>query len=424
MSTMRWFIREYHDDDLEAVIRLLDATSAHQGSVYGLPEVIAALRDDQPAMVAVLHDEVVGAVVAAVSGDRAWVARLAIAEEWRGHGMVSSLLLGLERVLLDQRVRTLSYVLSEEEQLADGLANAGFARRPAVAYFDKVLSFERDKADVLADLGGQVLPSRLWDDLAGMHREKDLIERRVVAPLDRPETATRHGVQPPRAIVLFGPPGTGKTSFARAIASRLGWPFVEVLPSALLADPAGPAAALRATFEQVRRLEKVLVFIDEVEEIAAVRGDAPTSPVHGLTNELLKVVPAFRQHDERLLVCATNDLRALDPAFTRPGRFDYVLPIGTPDEAARRAIWGRYADADAVDVDALVAASVSLTPAEIEHAARVASQASFERAVFAGIDGEGPTTDDYLAALAQAKPSVTAEVLAGFEADVRDLARL
>lgn len=419
---MRWFIRDYHDDDLEAVIRLLDATSAHQGSVFGLSEVIAALRDDQPAVVAQRDDEVVGVVVSVVSGDRAWVSRLAIAEEWRGQGMASALLLGLERVLDDQRVRVLSYVLPEEEQLADGLVNAGFARRPAVAYFEKVVSVQPGQADLLAELGGHVLPGRLWDDLAGMHREKQLIERRVVAPLDRPEAAARHGVEPPRAIILFGPPGTGKTSFARAIASRLGWPFVEILPSALLADPAGPAAALRAAFDRVRRLERVLVFIDEVEEIASARGDR--SLVHGLTNELLKVVPEFRRHDERLLVCATNDLRSLDTAFTRPGRFDYVIPIGTPDEAARSAIWARYADADAVDVREIVLASASFTPAEIEHAARQASQASFERAVFDGSEGTGPTTADYLAAIAAAKPSVTDEVRAAFAADVDDLARL
>jgi GNAT superfamily N-acetyltransferase len=421
---MRWFIRDYHDDDLESVVRLLDATKAHQGSVFGLSEVIAALRDDQPAMVAQRDDEVVGVVVSSVSGDRAWVNRLAIAQEWRGQGMASSLLLGLERALDDRRVRILSYVLPEEEQLADGLANAGFTRRPAVAYFDKVVSVESAQADVLADLGGQVLPSRLWDDLAGMHEEKELIERRVVAPIARPEVAARHGVSPPRAIVLFGPPGTGKTSFARAIASRLGWPFVEVLPSALLADPAGPAAALRATFDQVRRLERVLVFIDEVEEIAASRGPANTAgPVHGLTNELLKVVPAFRQHDERLLVCATNDLRSLDSAFTRPGRFDYVIPIGTPDAAARSAIWARYADSVDVDLDVLVARSESFTPAEIEHVARAASQTSFERAVYGGIDGGGPTTGDFLLALSGARPSVTDEVRSQFDEDVRGLAR-
>ena len=421
---MRWFIRDYHDNDLEAVVRLLDSTSAHQGSVFGLAEVIAALRDDHPAVVAVLNDEIVGVVASTVSGDRAWVVRLAIAQEWRGQGMASALLLGLERTLDDQRVRVLSYVLPEEEQIAQGLANAGFTRRPAVAFFDKVVSVDSAQADVLAELGGHVLPTRLWDDLAGMHREKDLIERRIVAPLDRPETAARHGVMPPRAIILFGPPGTGKTSFARAIASRLGWPFVEVLPSALLADPAGPAAALRATFDRVRRLERVLVFIDEVEEIASARGDRPASAAHGLTNELLKVVPAFRQHDERLLVCATNDLRALDPAFTRPGRFDYVIPIGTPDAAARHAIWSIIADAAEIDIDSLVLQSESFTPAEIEHAARAASQASFERSVFAGIDGDGPTTQDYRHAVSAARPSVTDEVRAGFELDVSELARL
>ena len=421
---MRWFVREYHDDDLEPVVRLLDTTSARQGSVFGLSEVIAALRDDQPAMLALRDDEVVGVVVSSVSGDRAWVTRLAIAESWRGQGMASALLLGLERILVDRRVRVLSYVLPEEEQLAEGLANAGFTRRPAVAYFDKVVSVEAAQADVLVDVGGQVLPGRLWDDLAGMHREKDLIERRVVAPIARPETAERHGVVPPRAIVLFGPPGTGKTSFARAIASRLGWPFVEVLPSALLADPAGPAAALRSTFDLIRRLERVLVFIDEVEEIASVRGDAPASPMHGLTNELLKVVPAFRQHDERLLVCATNDLRSLDPAFTRPGRFDYVIPIGTPDAAARAAIWSRYTGSDSIDIEQLVERSESFTPAEIEHAARSASQASFERCVFAGVESDGPTTQDYLTAIVAAKPSVTEAVRRAFEEDVDLLSRL
>jgi N-acetylglutamate synthase-like GNAT family acetyltransferase len=125
---MRWFVREYHDDDLEPVVRLLDTTSARQGSVFGLSEVIDALRDDQPAMLALRDDEVVGVVVSSVSGDRASVTRLAMAESWRGQGMASALLLGLERILVDLRVRVLSYVLPEEEQLAEGLANAGFTR--------------------------------------------------------------------------------------------------------------------------------------------------------------------------------------------------------------------------------------------------------------------------------------------------------
>jgi N-acetylglutamate synthase-like GNAT family acetyltransferase len=210
---MRWFIRDYHDDDLEAVVRLLDATSAHQRSVFGLSEVIAALRGDQPAVVAQRDDEVVGVVVSVVSGDRAWVARLAIAEEWRGQGMASALLLGLERALDDQRVRVLSYVLPEEEQLADGLANAGFARRPAVAYFDKVVPVSR----------GRRTPRRAWracsrsavDDLAGCTGER--FHRAAVRTADCPKCA-RHGVRRPgpSCSVLPAP-----EDLARAIASRL-----------------------------------------------------------------------------------------------------------------------------------------------------------------------------------------------------------
>jgi len=84
-------------------------------------------------------------------------------------------------------------------------------------------------------------------------------------------------------------------------------------------------------------LESAVVFIDEVEEIAGSRSGAPS------TNELLKLISAFRQHQERLLICATNSVRSLDPAFLRPRRFDYTIPVEPPDpdKTARVAIWRR-----------------------------------------------------------------------------------
>lgn len=263
-----------------------------------------------------------------------------------------------------------------------------------------------------------------------MEREKDLIERRVVLPLAEPERAASHGVCPPRAITLFGPPGTGKTTFARAIASRLGWPFVELLPSRL-ADEGNLAAALRDAFARIAELERVLVFIDEVEEIAPVRTE-PAQPggIHGVTNELLKLIPGFREGGERLLVCATNSIRSLDPAFLRPGRFDYLIPIGTPDAGARAAIWSRYtAGRPDVDVAALVAATELFTPADIEHAARIAAQVSFERDLEAvGARGAaaaqlGAATADYLAAVAQCRPTVTPAMTGEFQADIDAHAR-
>ena len=128
-----------------------------------------------------------------------------------------------------------------------------------------------------------------------------------------------------------------------------------------------------------------MVFIDEVEEIASQRSGEPPSPMQGVTNELLKIIPAFREQPGRLLVCATNFIRSLDSAFLRHGRFDYVIPIGLPDAQARTAMWHRFIPGHVVehiDVPALVRASAGFSPADIEFAARSASQRALEKAVF------------------------------------------
>ena len=235
-----------------------------------------------------------------------------------------------------------------------------------------------------------------------------------------PEAAERHGVRPPKAVILFGPPGTGKTSFAKAVASRLSWPFVELFPSRLSTEAdGGLAAALRQTFADLTGLESVLLFIDEVEEIAAARSGTAVDAGHGVTNELLKLIPAFRDHDNRLLICATNSLRTLDPAFLRPGRFDYIIPVGPPDPGARAAIWRRYlgSTADTVDLEQLVATTEMFTPADIESAARKAAQHAFEREVRTGV-GDPAGTEEYLSAVADTRPTLTEAALAGFHEDI------
>jgi SpoVK/Ycf46/Vps4 family AAA+-type ATPase len=144
-----------------------------------------------------------------------------------------------------------------------------------------------------------------------------------------------------------------------------------------------------------------------------------------VTNELLKLIPAFRKHDERLLICATNSVRSLDSAFLRPGRFDYVIPIGPPDATARAAIWGRYLGqaAESVDVAALVSASEMFTPADVEFAARKGAQFAFEREIECR-RGDPARTDDYLTAIAETRPTLTDAALAEFEEDIDLLTRL
>ena len=144
-----------------------------------------------------------------------------------------------------------------------------------------------------------------------------------------------------------------------------------------------------------------------------------------VTNEFLKQIPRMRELPEHLLVCATNWVSRLDAAFLRPGRFDYVLPVGPPDAEARRAIWGRYVE-EITDVDfqldALVADSELFTPADIEFAARKAAQHAFEREHFEGATHRA-TEDDFLSSIRSTRPSLTQEILRAFEQDVEKFAR-
>ncbi|HET9874267.1 MAG TPA: bifunctional GNAT family N-acetyltransferase/ATP-binding protein [Mycobacterium sp.] len=422
-----WRLRDFHDDDLDQAISISEERRrpGEPQPAFPISEVIAAARSGLPAVVAVVGDELVGMAVCQVQGERAWIALVALASRWRNRGIGSALLGELELRLRNAGVRRIAALLPSEATGTTALRNSGYQERTDLTYFEKVDPVGASDAGLLAELGAQVISRRMWHAMAGMESEKQVIERRIVLPLTEPEVAQRYGVSPPKSVILFGPAGTGKTSFAKAVAGRLGWPFVELFPSRLAASDVTMAGALREVFTAVMELEAVVVFIDEVEEIAGSRSGVPSDPAHGVTNELLKLIPVFRQRDERLLICATNSVRSLDSAFLRHGRFDYIIPIGAPDAAARSAIWRRYLGpaADSVDIAQLVDASAMFTPADIEFAARKGAQSAFEREIERRT-GEPPQTADYLTAIDQTRPTLTEATLTEFSEDIELQARL
>ena len=135
-----------------------------------------------------------------------------------------------------------------------------------------------------------------------------------------------------------GGAGAGGAPRGRAAEGDRPLRAVEIQPSEIGAEGAERQAKLLETFDRLLELPEAVVFVDEVEDIASMRHEERrVSP--NITNEFLKQIPRLREARHHLLVCATNSVGMLDPAFLRPGRFDYVLPVGPPNDEARAAIW-------------------------------------------------------------------------------------
>lgn len=276
------------------------------------------------------------------------------------------------------------------------------------------------RMDILAEMGAQRIGRGVWDTISDSQPPKQLIQRRIILPIMEEDLAKKHGVMPPKTIIFFGPPGTGKTHFVKAIAGVLSWWYIEILPSMLMADGIEKIGVnLHNVMEKARSLDEAVIFIDEFEEIAGSRDDASRID-KSITNEFLKQVPLLKNQGNKVLfVCATNYIRQLDAALLRPGRFDCIIPVGVLDEEGRKNILQRYLlklNTGAVDLDRIVTMTAGFTPADVEYLFQQVAQFAFEQEFGIKQDYQ-VTTGTFAEIVPKIRPSLTVEVIEEFQKD-------
>ncbi len=186
-------------------------------------------------------------------------------------------------------------------------------------------------------------PNVSYKDIGGLKEQIMEIREVVELPLKNPKLFEEIGIEPPKGVLLYGPPGCGKTLLAKAVAHEANATFISIVGSELVQKFIGEGARIvREVFRLARQKAPAIVFIDEIDAIAARRIDIGTSgerEVQRTLMQLLAELDGFKPLDRVKVIAATNRIDILDPAILRPGRFDRLIEIPLPDYNGRYEIF-------------------------------------------------------------------------------------
>jgi transitional endoplasmic reticulum ATPase len=184
------------------------------------------------------------------------------------------------------------------------------------------------------------VPNVRWDEVGGLEAIKTALQECIAWPMSQPQLFQHVGLRPPHGILLYGPPGNGKTLVVKALASQSNLNFISVKGPELLSKYVGESErGVRELFARARQAAPCIVFLDEVDALVPRRGLHNDSPVTDrVVSQLLTEIDGIEALKDVWVIAATNRPDMLDDALLRPGRLDYRLEVPKPDRPAREAI--------------------------------------------------------------------------------------
>jgi len=261
-------------------------------------------------------------------------------------------------------------------------ASAGLARRGGMLTTAEILDAIRDTTPSLGSTSIGEIPSHGFDQVADLVEVKQRLTEAVIWPISQPERFKALGIDPPRGILLHGPPGTGKTFVVRAVAHEAGAAFFPIKGAELLDKYVGESErGVRDVFARARTAAPSIIFFDELDALAPVRGRSTTSVTDSVVAALLTELDGVTERGDVAVIGATNRPDLIDPALLRSGRFETHIELGLPDVTARRAMLDitDVPFADDVDLDELAQMTEGLSFADLEGMLREAALTALRR---------------------------------------------